>query len=99
MSLTADPTTATTAPALPIQPVGDEVIVWSKPRCVQCTATERALVDFGIPHRIIDLTEHPDALQVLREANFLQAPVVQHGTDVWLGFRPDKIADVAARVA
>ena len=99
MSLTVDPSSVTTLPVLPIQPIGDEVVVWSKPRCVQCGATERALTEKKIPHRILDLTEHPDALEVLRDANYLQAPVVQHRDDVWTGFRPDKIEGVALRIA
>lgn len=99
MSLTTEPSSAVAIPVLPIQPVGDEVVVWSKPSCVQCVATERALGEKGIPHRMLDLTEHPDALTILKNANYLQAPFVQHGDDVWTGFRPDKIDEIARAIA
>ncbi|MBN9214106.1 MAG: glutaredoxin-like protein NrdH [Microbacterium sp.] len=74
-------------------------LVWSKPSCVQCNATYRALDSKGIDYEIHDLTEHPDALDTLRNANFLQAPVVQFREDLWTGFRPDKIDEIAKAIA
>lgn len=99
MSLTTEPSNLSTIPVLPIQPVGDEVLVWEKPSCVQRTATLRALDAKGIPHRVLDLTEHQDAITILKNANFMQAPFVQHGDDVWTGFRPDKIDAIAKAIA
>ena len=39
--------------------IDKELVVYSKPRCVQCTATYRALDNGGIPYRIVDLSENP----------------------------------------
>lgn len=83
---------------IPVSPLGNTVIVYSKPSCVQCNATYRALTEKGIDHEVVDLTEHPAAVDALRDANFLQAPVVRFGDDVWAGFRPDKIAEVRAQL-
>lgn len=74
--------------------------VYSKPNCVQCTATYRALDGKGIEHQVIDLTTNAAALEyVMGELGYSQAPVVvvdEH--DHWSGFRPDKIAQhVASR--
>ncbi|WP_332248133.1 MULTISPECIES: glutaredoxin domain-containing protein [Microbacterium] len=82
-----------------LQEMQHSPLVWEKPSCVQCTATLRALDAKGIPHRILDLTEHPDAITILKNANFMQAPFVQHGDDVWTGFRPDKIDAIAKAIA
>lgn len=76
-----------------------EITVYSKPRCVQCTATYRALDGAGIAYRVVDLTEVAEALEyVTEELGYEQAPVVvvddrQH----WSGFRPDKIAELKNR--
>lgn len=96
MSLTA---TAPAVPAMPLTPVGNQVIVYTKPSCVQCNATYRALDSKGIDYEVVDLTEDPAALEALRDANWMQAPVVHTAGDIWSGFRPDKIGELAQRVA
>ena len=70
------------------------VTVYSKPNCVQCTATYRSLGDHGIAFEVIDLTEDPTAFARVKELGYLQAPVVVAGTDHWSGFRPDKIGSL-----
>ncbi|RWR30576.1 NrdH-redoxin [Sinirhodobacter populi] len=70
----------------------DAVVVYSKPFCVQCTATIRALQSRGIPHRVVDLTKDQAAMTLVQELGYRQAPVVTHGSAHWAGFRPDKIA-------
>jgi glutaredoxin-like protein NrdH len=71
--------------------------VYSKPNCVQCTATYRALDGSGVEYQVIDLTTSAAALEyVMEELGYSQAPVVvvdEH--DHWSGFRPDKIAQHA----
>ena len=41
------------------------IIVYSKPACVQCTATTRALDAKGISYDVVDLTEDTSALGLL----------------------------------
>ncbi|GAA4282813.1 redoxin NrdH [Brevibacterium daeguense] len=68
------------------------ITVYTKPACVQCNATYRALDARGIEYRSVDLTEDPNALDVVKAMGYLQAPVVVTDDDHWSGFRPDKIA-------
>lgn len=75
------------------------IVVYTKPNCVQCDATERALIKYGIPHELIDLTAAPDARDRLRHLGYQQAPVVVAGTQHWSGYRPDRICMVAQRAA
>ena len=73
--------------------------VYTKPSCVQCNATYRALDNQGIEYNIIDLSEDPVALETVKELGYLQAPVVVTEDEHWSGFRPDKISALAARLA
>lgn len=71
------------------------VIVYSKPACVQCTATTRELDRKGIEYEYIDLTKDEQAMERVRSLGHMQAPVVVNGEDHWSGFRPDKIGTLA----
>jgi glutaredoxin-like protein NrdH len=75
------------------------ITVYTKPSCVQCTATYRALDSKGIEYNILDLSEDPTALAAVKELGYLQAPVVVTDDEHWSGFRPDKIAQLAGRLA
>ena len=65
------------------------VTVYTKPACVQCNATYRALDKKGIAYEIVDMSQDPAALERVRGLGFMQAPVVVTETDSWSGFRPD----------
>ena len=71
------------------------ITVYSKPSCVQCTATYRALDRQGLEYDIFDVTADEAALKAVKELGYLQAPVVVTETDHWSGFRPDKISALA----
>lgn len=75
------------------------ITVYSKPACVQCNATYRALDKRGLEYEVIDITEDPSALDRVKSLGYMQAPVVVTDEGHWSGFRPDKIDEVAARVA
>ena len=75
------------------------VTVYSKPSCVQCNATYRALDAKGIDYEILDLSEDPAALEHVKSLGYLQAPVVVTDEGHWSGFRPDKIDELASRLA
>lgn len=75
------------------------VTVYSKPACVQCSATYRALDQRGIAYQSIDITQDPQALETVKSMGYLQAPVVVAGDDSWSGFRPDRIAAIGAAAA
>lgn len=67
------------------------ITVYSKPACVQCTATTRALEARGLAYSVIDLTEDADAMERVTALGYRQAPVVIAGDAHWAGFRPDMI--------
>ena len=69
------------------------ITVYSKPACVQCTATKRKLDLMGIPYREVDLTVDPEAMARVTGWGYRGAPVVEVGPDHhWSGNRPDLIA-------
>lgn len=83
MSTTATATTAT-------------VTVYTKPACVQCTATYKALDKQGIAYRTVDISLDPEERSYVMALGYLQAPVVVAGNDHWSGFRPDRIKTLVA---
>lgn len=72
------------------------ITVYSKPSCVQCTATYRALDRQGIAYSVVDLSQDAVALETVRSLGYQQVPVVVTESDHWSGFRPDKISALAA---
>ncbi len=75
------------------------ITVYSKPSCVQCNATYRALDAKGIEYSVTDVSEDADALEHVKSLGYMQAPVVVTDGDHWSGFRPDKIDELAARLS
>lgn len=71
------------------------ITVFSKPACVQCTATTRALDARGLSYDVIDLTQDDAAMARVTELGYRQAPVVIAGEAHWAGFRPDMINALA----
>lgn len=75
------------------------IAVYSKPACVQCTATKRALDSKGIEYEVFDVSEDDKALQTVLELGYLQAPVVIAGDEHWSGFQPARIEALAQKSA
>jgi glutaredoxin-like protein NrdH len=75
------------------------VTVYTKPSCVQCNATYRALDSKGIEYEVLDLSVDESALERVKGLGYQQAPVVITDEDHWSGFRPDKISELADRLA
>lgn len=71
------------------------IIVYTKPSCVQCNATYRALDKAGLEYTLVDLTQDEEALESVKALGYQQAPVVIADGDHWSGFRPDKIKALA----
>lgn len=67
------------------------VTVYTKPACVQCNATFKALDKQGTPYRKVDITDVPEARDYVLALGYLSAPVVVAGTEHFSGFRPDRI--------
>ncbi len=71
------------------------ITVYTKPACVQCNATYKALDQQGLPYDTVDITLDPEARDYVMALGYLQAPVVVSGNDHWSGFRPDRIKALA----
>lgn len=75
------------------------ITVYTKPGCVQCNATYKALEKAGLDYQVIDISTDDDARDYVMGLGHLQAPVVVAGDDHWSGFRPDRIKDLASTAA
>jgi len=74
-----------------------QITVYTKPACVQCNATYKALDKNGVAYRVVDLSEDNEAREYVMALGYLQAPVVVVDADThWAGFRPDRIKTLAA---
>lgn len=71
------------------------VTIYSKPSCMQCTATYRAFEKRGIVFNIKDVEADGDARSYVMGLGYRQLPVVVAGEKHWAGFRPDMISQVA----
>ncbi|KAA8677276.1 glutaredoxin-like protein NrdH [Vibrio gigantis] len=71
-----------------------DIVVYSKPQCVQCTATVKALQSKGIEHTVVDLTLDEAAMERIQSMGYRQAPVVVANDRHWSGFRPDMISSL-----
>ena len=72
------------------------ITVYTKPACVQCNATYKALDKQGLTYDIVDITQVAEARDYVMALGYLQAPVVVAGDAHWSGFRPDRIKSLAA---
>ena len=75
------------------------ITVYTKPQCVQCGATIKALDKAGLEYTLVDITADAAARDYVMALGHLQAPVVATADDHWAGFRPDRIKNLAAHAA
>ena len=75
------------------------VTVYTKPACVQCNATYKALDKQGVAYAKVDISLDSEARDYVMALGYLQAPVVVAGNDHWSGFRPDRIKMLTDAVA
>lgn len=76
------------------------VRVYTKERCIQCTMTTRLMNQLGVEFVEEDAMDESNLL-AFKELGFLAAPVVAVGEsrdDMWSGFRPDRIKEIAQRL-
>jgi glutaredoxin-like protein NrdH len=77
----------------------DTITVYTKPACVQCNATFRALDKAGLDYATVDISTDPEARDYVMSLGYLQAPVVVAGAEHWSGFRPDRITSISKPTA
>lgn len=72
------------------------ITVYTKPACVQCNATKRALDKQGLDYTTVDVTEDAAAADNLKALGFASVPVViADDTEPWAGYRPDRVKALA----
>lgn len=72
-----------------------KVTVYTKPGCVQCNATFKALDKMDATYSVIDISDDPEARDYVTSLGYKQAPVVVAGEEHWSGFRPDRLRRLA----
>jgi glutaredoxin-like protein NrdH len=74
------------------------ITVYTKPACVQCNATYKALDQQGVAYDKVDITVDAEARDYVMALGHLRAPVVVAGNQHWSGFRPDRIKALGGAV-
>jgi glutaredoxin-like protein NrdH len=75
------------------------ISVYTRPGCVQCRATIRALEHAGLDFTAVDVTTDTQGRDFVMSLGYLHAPVVVAGSTHWSGFRPDRITGLSDGVA
>jgi glutaredoxin-like protein NrdH len=75
------------------------ITFYTKPACVQCNATFKALERQGLAYEKVDITIDDEARDYVMALGYTQAPVVIAGAEHWSGFRPDRIKALAQPAA
>lgn len=75
------------------------ITVYTKPACVQCNATKKALDRAGLDYALVDISLDDEARDYVMALGYLQAPVVVAGGEHWSGFRPERIRALSAQAA
>ena len=76
-----------------------DITVYTKPSCIQCTMTKKALDKAGLVYDTVDITVDADAYELVVGLGFLSAPVVVAGEVSWAGFQPERIAALSVSAA
>ncbi|MHA2789731.1 glutaredoxin-like protein NrdH [Corynebacterium sp. S7] len=75
------------------------ITVYTKPACVQCTATKKALDKAGLEYNLVDISLDDSARDYVLALGYLQAPVVEVDGQHWSGFRPERIRSLVEAAA
>lgn len=71
-----------------------DYIVFTKDQCTRCNMTKKVMDNRGIIYSSYNIQHDDaalDAMNRVKPADALSAPVVVSRSDVWGGFRPDRI--------
>src|SRR5699024_12184522 len=67
------------------------ITLYTKPACVQCTATKKALDRAGLTYNTVDISLDDEARDYVMALGYVQPPVVEVDGEHWSGFRPERI--------
>ena len=76
---------------------GAAIVLYGKPNCVQCDATERKFKKHDVTYEKVDVSQDETALEFIKSLGYLKAPVVYVSTiegDVhWTGYDVNMISE------
>ena len=72
------------------------ITLYTKPACVQCTATKKALDRAGLAYNTVDISLDDEARDYVMALCYVQAPVVEVDGEHWSGLRPERIKQLQA---
>lgn len=75
------------------------ITLYTKPACVQCNATRKALDRAGLEYDMVDISMDDEARDYVMALGYVQAPVVEANGEHWSGFRPDRIKSLTSLAA
>ncbi|PMC70590.1 glutaredoxin-like protein NrdH [Corynebacterium aurimucosum] len=75
------------------------ITLYTKPACVQCNATKKALDRAGLEYDMVDISMDDEARDYVMALGYVQAPVVEANGEHWSGFRPDRIKSLTSLAA
>ncbi|QRP98162.1 glutaredoxin-like protein NrdH [Corynebacterium sp. FDAARGOS 1242] len=75
------------------------ITLYTKPACVQCNATKKALDRAGLEYDMVDISMDDEARDYVMALGYVQAPVVEANGEHWSGFRPDRIKGLSSLAA
>ncbi len=70
------------------------ITLYTKPACVQCKATKKALDRAGLEYELIDITVDDEARDYVMALGYVSAPIVEVDGVHWSGFRPERIKEL-----
>lgn len=73
------------------------VVVYSVPECVRCALTVKALRRGGVSVEVVQLSERPEAQEIIQAMDFTAAPVVATPAQWWQGMEPELIRATVRR--
>jgi len=75
------------------------ITLYTKPACVQCNATKKALDRAGLEYDMVDISMDDESRDYVMALGYVQAPVVEANGEHWSGFRPDRIKSLSSLAA
>lgn len=74
-----------------------EVIVYSRPHCIECNVLKKFLKDYRIEYENRNCSAHPEYLEDVKEMGFLGVPVTVVNGEPVQGLHPEKILELLGR--
>ena len=68
------------------------VTLYTQPQCPTCETVKRALDVRNIAYELKDISKDEDAYKHVLELGYKGVPVLEKGTDHWMGYQPSQIA-------